>query len=346
MRVPSRTSDSELRELAIDALAKNVGPVTISTNSPFDLVVDVDGQALAVELKTTAYGTVERFAAIKRLDPPRQAGVVLLVGRRINAPARAALEREGWGYLDAESGALYLQAPGIRIDTMIEPVRSSSIKKPVGIIGRAGKAVAYELLRRTHDRDPNKILTSSSKGEFDVARSSTSDALRALAAADLITGDGQPVLPELFWELAKIWAPVDRRWLATTPDSAEWGRSTEPGKQVWHLGGVSAAVVHGAPAVGVGPGGVDLYVPGPVVLSIASRRYGAADPIAAAASVSVPAAHQVTRPTNAHHTRTHLGWRVVHPVAAALDLAALGDARSQQVLAEWQPDGRAVWHDA
>ncbi len=129
MRRPNRTSDNDLRDLAIDALAKNVGPVTISTNSPFDLVVDVDGQSLAVELKTTAYGTVERFAAIKRLDPPRQAGVVLLIGRRINAPARAALEREGWGYLDAESGALYLQAPRIRIDTVIEPLRSTAIKK-------------------------------------------------------------------------------------------------------------------------------------------------------------------------------------------------------------------------
>lgn len=345
MRRPYRTSDIDLRDLAIDALAKNVGPVTISTNSPFDLVVDVDGQSLAVELKTTAYATVERFAAIKRLDPPRQAGVVLLIGRRINTPARAALEREGWGYLDAESGALYLQAPGIRIDTVIEPARSTAIKKPVGIIGRAGKAVAYELLRRAYDRDPNKILTSSSKGEFDVARASTSDALRALTAADLIT-DGQPLLPELFWELAKIWAPVDRRWLATTPDSAEWGKSTDPGKPVWHLGGVGAAIVHGAPVVGVGPGAVDLYVPGPVVLSIATRRYGTADPIAAAASVSVPAAHQVTRATSTQHTRKHLGWPVVHPIAAALDLAALGDARSQQTLAEWQPDGKAVWHDA
>jgi hypothetical protein len=42
----------------------------------------------------------------------------------------------------------------------------------------------------------------------------------------------------------------------------------------------------------------------------------------------------------------HRGWPVVHPVAAALDLAALDDARSHQILDEWRPAGEAVWHDA
>lgn len=37
-----------------------------------------------------------------------------------------------------------------------------------------------------------------------------------------------------------------------------------------------------------------------------------------------------------------------HPLRTAswsAALAALGDDRSQQVLAEWQPDGEAVWHE-
>ena len=41
-----------------------------------------------------------------------------------------------------------------------------------------------------------------------------------------------------------------------------------------------------------------------------------------------------------------VGSRKAAEVGANLfDLAALGDARSLQVLAEWQPDGDAVWHE-
>ena len=83
-----------------------------------------------------------------------------------------------------------------------------------------------------------------------------------------------------------------------------------------------------------------------MLLSIAVRRYGSSDPLAAAASVAVPAVHQVTAPPDpASGERRHRGWLLVHPVAAALDLAAAGDARSLQVLAEWRPDGEAVWHE-
>ncbi len=345
MRRSDKALSSDLQQFAIAALGEKVGTVSVSPDMGADVIVEVDGHRLAINIKTTAYATVERIGTFQRLASEAQDEAILVVADRINEPARQAIEDAGWGYLDAKSGALFLRAPGIRIDTKVAPLDPGSAARPVGVVGRAGRVVAYEILRRHYDGQVQPILTSTSKDEFDLARSSTSDAIRALAAADLFTATGAPVLPELFWELAKVWAPVDRRWLASVPDADEWGRSVDPEKPTWHLGGIEAAIVHGAPAVGAGAGPLELYVSGPVVLSIAARRYGLADPIAAAASVAVPSAHQVTAPHDSRRNRRHRGWPVVHPVAAALDIAALGDARSQQILEEWHPDGEAVWHD-
>lgn len=121
-----------------------------------------------------------------------------------------------------------------------------------------------------------------------------------------------------------------------TPDSAA---------TTWRLGGAAAAIAHGAPAVGTSDGPLELYVPGPVLLTVCARRYGAADPLSAVASVAVPAAHQVTGPWDPDRDRRAHGWPLAHPVAAALDLAAQSDARSRQILADWSPSGAAVWHD-
>lgn len=351
MRRPAVELARDLEQCAVAALEEKVGPVSVPRggDSSADVVVDVDGQRLAVQLMTMAYATVDRVEALRRAGagggsegPGR---TVLIVADRINTPARELIESSGWGYLDTSTGNLFLRAPGIRVETMVPALDRGSSGDRSGVVGRAGRVLTYEILRRHYDRSPDPILTSTSKDEFGLARSSTSDAMRALVAADLVTGGGVPVLPDLFWELARVWQPADRRWLATAPDPDDWNLGTDPGAAAWHLGGTEAAIVHGAPLVGAGDGPVELYVPGPVLLSIATRRYGVADAISAAASVAVPSAHQVTRHRHDQHERRHRGWPVVHPVAAALDLATLGDARSQQILDEWHPSGEVVWHE-
>jgi hypothetical protein len=335
-----------LREQATAALLETVGTVEPASNSTGDLEIELDGHRVTVEVKPMAYATVDRVEALKRKGLPAGDGSVLVVADRINQPAQAALRAAGWGYLDLATGSLFLRAPGIRIDTTVDVVEPGERPRPVGVVGRAGRVVAYELLRRAYDRDRRPILTSTSADQFDLARSSTSDARRALIGAGLLTGDGEPVLPELFWALAREWAPTDRRWLAAIPDAKDWDRAPDPTEPTWRLGGAQAAIKLGAPIVTAADGPIDLYVPGPVLLSIAVRRYGSSDPLAAAASVAVPAVHQVTVPPDpASSERRHRGWLLVHPVAAALDLAAAGDARSLQVLAEWRPDREGVWHE-
>lgn len=338
--------DRSLREQATIAIAESVDKVNSAKGPTGGLELEIDGHRVTVDVRTMAYATVERVEALKRIDPPSGDQPVLVVADRINQPARTALRDAGWGYFDVTSGSLLLRAPGIRIDTTVDVVDPGTRSKPVGVVGRAGRVVAYELLRRRYDRDERPVLTTTSFDQFDLARSSTSDARRALIGGGLLTEDGEPAVPELFWALSRAWAPTDRRWLATVPNPKDWERAHDPTEATWRLGGVQAAIALGAPIVSAGEAPVDLYVPGPVLLSIAVRRYGSSDPLAAAASVTVPIVHQVTAPpAPTSRERRHNGWLVVHPVAAALDLAALGDARSQQVLAEWQPDGEAVWHE-
>lgn len=328
------------------ALVEAVGGVQPASNFTEDLEIELDGHRVTIEVKTMAYATVDRVEALKRKGVPTGDKSILVVADRINQPAQAALREAGWGYLDLATGSLFLRAPGIRIDTTVDVAEPGERPKPVGVVGRAGRVVAYELLRRAYDQDPRPVLTTTSADQFDLARSSTSDARRALIGAGLLTEDGEPVLPELFWALAREWAPTDRRWLASVPHPKDWDRAHDPTEPAWRLGGTQAAIELGAPIVTAADGPLDLYVPGPVLLSIAVRRYGSSDPLAAAASVAVPAVHQVTAPPDpAPGERRHHGWLLVHPVAAALDLAALGDARSLQVLAEWQLDGEAVWHE-
>ncbi|CAN5750847.1 hypothetical protein BH23ACT2_BH23ACT2_00250 [soil metagenome] len=349
MRRPAGELTRDLEQFAVAALEERVGPVSLASgaDSSDDVVVEVDGQQLAIALKTMAYATVDRIEALRRAGTGRNDDdrMVLIVADRINAPARELIESSGWGHLDTSTGNLFLRAPGVRVETTVAALERGSSGDRSGVVGRSGRVLAYEILRRHYDGSPDPILTSTSKDEVDLARSSASDAMRALVAADLVTRDGAPALPDLFWELARVWQPADRRWLATVPDPDDWNLEADPDAAASHLAGTEAAIVHGAPAVGAGDGPVELYVPGPVLLSIAVRRYGVADPISAAASVAVPSAHQVTRPRHDQAERHHRGWPVVHPVAAALDLAALGDARSQQILDEWHPKGEAVWHE-
>lgn len=337
--------DRSLREQAAAALREAVGPVQPTRNSTEDIEIELDGHRVTIHVKTMAYATVDRVEALKRKGLPGDRSV-LVVADRINQPAQAALRGAGWGYLDLATGRLFLRAPGIRIDTTVDVVEPGERPKPVGIVGRAGRVVAYELLRRQYDQDPRPVLTTTSFDQFGLARSSTSDARRALIGAGLLTDDGKPLLPELFWALAREWAPTDRRWLANVPDPLDWDRPHDPTEPTWRLGGSHAAIALGAPIVSAGETPAELYVPDPVMLSIAVRRYGSSDPLAAAASVAVPAVHQVTAPPHpASGERRHDGWFLVHPVAVALDLAASDDARSLQVLADWQPDGEAVWHE-
>lgn len=175
-----------------------------------------------------------------------------------------------------------------------------------------------------------------------------SGALRGLRNAGLLGTAGMLLVPEAFWMLAGEWTRhCHTVGLASVPDvERDAGRSV-PDR--WALRGPRAAAAWGAPVVLGDLAPVDLFVPSEAALRTAVQRYGAAPAGGGhAATVTVaPTRLAVVRTFDLRHDQ---GRSVVHPVFAALDLAA-DPARGREVLEEWDgpdelPDGtpfHRVW---
>jgi hypothetical protein len=165
-------------------------------------------------------------------------------------------------------------------------------------------------------------------------------AVRRLADAGLVDSDGTGVFPELFFELAAVWRTV-RTWLAAAPAAAAH-RPADRAAPAWRrTGTAAAAAAYGAPVVTTPGGPVELYVPGPVEVTIAARRYGAAEPGTGAAVVAVAP----TLAAVAHPDATSVvdvdGWPAAPVLTVALDLAQ-DRARGREILADWDRSD-AVW---
>jgi hypothetical protein len=297
--------------------------VPVERSGPRSLTVRFDSNTFDIEVVPVAYATAAHTREVVDRTPPTR-HVPVLVADRVTADARDLLADAKWGWLDRR-GHLRLRGPGVMIDTDVSPRARPGRAPDEAIRGRAGIAIAYRLLT-----DTAKPVTTTGSG-LGFAPSTISEALKRLRAAGLVDDDGIAVTPELFWELADRWQP-ERTWLATEPDPAGLDAAT------WCVSGTIAAAELGAPIVSTGAT-PDLYVPGPVAVTIAVRRYGEArDATVAAASVAVPPASEVTDETRAP---VHQPWRLAHPVAVALDLAQ-DRARGREILDDWSPPER-VW---
>lgn len=321
----TRTTADEMRALAIEDLATalDAAGLRIERASKRSLKVRLDDAHFDLDVVPAAYATGAR--AEELIDEPHPAGQMpVLVADRVTADAKDRLAEAGWGWLDRR-GHLRLRSPGLLVDTNV-PVTTRDSKAPEEPIrGRAGIAIAYRLL--TH---PDELVSTTRSG-LGFAPSTTSEALTRLKDAGLVDQDGLAVTPELFWALADRWRP-ERTWLAEQPDPEA---SDTAG---WCVTGTVAAAELGAPVVSTGAT-PDLYVPGPVVVTIAARRYGVArDASVAAASVAVAPASAVT---DEAIPPAHQGWPLAHPVAVALDLAQ-DRARGLEILDDWSPPER-VW---
>jgi len=335
----SRTSADALGQLAADALVTALGSVNIrcEPGADSDIVAHVDDAAVAMDVRTTAYATPERVRAMLGRRPQNSA-TPLLVADHITAAARDELVAAGWSWLDRR-GHIYLRAPGVIIDRDVDPIpRPGVTSTPAPISGAAGIAVAYAILL-----DPDKLQpVRASAPILGFSPASISTARTALREAGLLEHGGLPAVPELFWALAEVWRP-ERAWLVRKPKAGDThtnvGDLDGPG---WCLTGTAAAVGWGAPVVAVEPI-LDLYVPGPVMVTIARRQYGAASgPGEATASIAVAPASLVTGRRIRHRGKGR--WPLAHPLAVALDLAR-DRARGREILEAWTPppEFRRVW---
>jgi len=337
-----RTSSAALADLAKDAVAAALKGIAITyepaTNPTADLIVRVDDREVLIDIKATAYATPERVHALVRHSPPGSA-IRLLVADHITEAARQELSAAGWSWLDRR-GHLYLRAAGVIIDRDVEPLARPSVTAPAQpIAGRAGIAVAYLLLLAPNEPQP---VRASAPG-LGFSPASISTVRTALRAAGLLERNDLPVVPELFWALADVWHS-ERTWLANEPKPGDTHTNVRDLEgSGWCLTGTAAAAEWGAPVVAPHPV-VDLFVPGPVIITIARREYGTARnaPADAAASIAVAPASAIT--SHRLPPRRHAGWPLAHPLAVALDLAQ-DRGRGREILADWTPPPRfhRVW---
>jgi hypothetical protein len=325
----SRTSEADLGALALADLAIALDAAGLSAElRGRTLHVTFDNTRTEIEVVTAAYATEPRADELIRDRAPNDA-VPVLVADRITSDARVRLSEAKWGWFDRR-GHLNLRAPGLLINAEVPPSPRAEQTSDEPIRGRAGLAVAYRLLI-----DPNTPL-SPTRSSLGLAPSTISVAISRLRAAGLVDANGLPVLPELFWALAEQWTPA-RTWLAVEPNPSEakWHDPQAPG---WCVSGTVAAAELGAPVVST-TSIPDLYVPGPVAVTIASRRYGLApDPTVAAASIAAAPVADITAHRRAPNNQA---WPLAHPVAVALDLAQ-DRSRGREILEDWTPIER-VW---
>jgi len=310
----------------LSAAVEAVG-VEVSSIGERSLSLSFDDTRLELDVVPVAYATGPRVDQILHGSESQNGA---LVADRITSEAREMLDDAGWGWLDRR-GHLRLRAPGVLIDTSVEPSAREDAPPSEPIRGRAGLAVAYRLLT-----SPTEAVSPTRSG-LTFAPSTISEAVSRLRETSLLEEDGTPLLPELFWVVADEWR-TDRVWLAREP-SADEANGNDLEASGWCVSGTVAAVEWGAPVVSTVGAPPDLYVPGPAARNIAARRYGTArDPYEAAASVAVAPVSDVTAHREPPRSQP---WPLAHPVAVALDLAQ-DRARGREILKDWSPPER-VW---
>ena len=340
-RMTVRTTPAARRADALAAVTAALDASDVQYGEPADLGGDrtrlpiwVDDRHFEAMIVVTAYCTGERARGLLEREQPRSGAVPLLVADRITADARTVLDEAGWSWLDRR-GRLHLRAPGVRVDADVAgiPASTGSPSRPP-IAGRGGVTVAYWLCAHpAHRLSPTRHASA-----LGLAPSTISVTVQRLTDAGLVD-DGTGVFPELFWELAAVWR-THRTWLATAPDPHDHHQPDAGGSR-WSRAGTAAAAAYGAPVVTAAGGPVELYVPGPVDVTIAVRRYGAAEGGAGAAVLAVAPTAPVVSTDPGDHGLLIDGWPAAPVLAVALDLAQ-DRARGREILGEWSIDG-GVW---
>jgi hypothetical protein len=329
---PGRTAAEALTADAADAATAALRAVGLDAEASAHgvLRVRIDDSRLELIITPVSYCTGQRARQLIRAGRHLDAAQ-LVVAKRMTTEAKALLSDAGWSWLDRR-GRLHLHGPGVRVDIDV-PVDDGHAAPSTPIAGRGGLVVAYWLCAHPGDA----LSPTKSAASLRLAPSTISTAVRRLADAGLADDQGVGIFPELFWELANAWRP-ERSWLLAAPDAKRHG-AVDPEQSGWRRSGTAAAAAYGAPVVAAARDTLELYVPGPVEVSIASRTYGVAQPGIGPASIAVAPVSAVVAPPPT--PRMIDGWVAAPVLAVALDLAQ-DRARGREILQDWEIDG-AVW---
>lgn len=334
-------------ELASAVSELNVGVEPAPVQTPWaDLVLDLDGHSIAVEVTAASVPTPARVRSLVAQGRAHQGTVKVLVADRLLSATEQVLDEAGWGWFERRGGRLRLFGPGLRIDTGVTP--SLVPKGPSAPFTTAvSREVAAAVLLASADGEEGIPSLRRLVAMTGRSLGAVSNAIKGLRADGLL-GE-RPLLPELFWALAPHWT----RALGTY---AVAGLPTGSSALVH---GDLAAAAWGAPVVITPAHPADLYLVSKFDLSRALGTCRRVDPVlphvatVTLAPGAVVSRHRFERTvsmplsdvTGVRPARRAETVPVVHPVFAALDLAA-DPARGQEILEDWTqlPEKfRRVW---
>lgn len=345
------TRDSAAEEgehLLLDALrGLHMNVATRSGQPAADLVLDVDGRHLLLEVKRFALVDAPRAAhLVSELPAERAAAVLVVIGDRIVESARDRLRAAGVSWFDLR-GHLFLSAPGLRVDVATARAAPKP-PSPRALGGRVGVATAIDLLLH-HPSTPVSVRETARR--IDAAPSGVSNAMKGLREDGLMDASGAVDLPALFWATAKRWQP---QWVPVSRYPHPAGpmrnpalalRLDDPRSAGWALTGDLAAAHLGAP-IGLAAGSPpDFYVPTRqahrLAVSILDEQRSSAPPAARLAVAPVTAAC-LERVDVAGIRDQH--WLLARSLFVALELAQ-DPGRGAAILEQWSPTegGSRVW---
>lgn len=327
---------------SVAAVGLRFRPVEAGADGGLDgYLVLPDGRQLAVLIKAVSLLSANGLA--QKLDdwadgPPNSGRLRVVVADRITESARDVLRNAGWSWLDLR-GHLRLAADGLLIDVNIPTARKSSHRRDP-FAGNVGIEVAVALLLAPDDAVAIRRISS----QIARAPSSVSDVVAAMRSADLITADGLPRTPQLFWELASAWKPAQIDVTELPRDGGLLGalrvNLDEFDMPGWALSDDRAAVAYGAGAAIRGDHPYVFYVPDERVLRRAAQVLGAVGNRGERrATLRVAPTPMVCsqRQDPVDYARSGAEeWPMARPLFVALDLAQ-DPGRGREILNDWNP---------
>ncbi len=312
-----------------------------------DVILDPAGIHMPVRLQRRAL--VDGDEARRLLRGSRPPGTLLLVvGDRVTAEARAHLLEGRAGYLDLR-GRLAARTDRLVLDVEVSPRKGRSARTKA-FSGPAGLEIAVALLLEPQ----SPVAVRALARRLGRAPSTVSDVLGQLRTEGLVDMRSSVVGPDLFWALADGW-PSRRTPLLQVPDPSDeplaaalrLGLHDVTHSTGWAMTGTTAALAHGAPIATTASQILDFYVPDEATFTRARTLLGVAPSSTTAGATirvaPVPAAANRRLPGPAKGRMPGSGWPLAHPLFVALDLAQ-DEGRGRQILNEWTPDGGVrVW---
>lgn len=311
-----------LRSLGADLRVGEAGGHTVVITTP-------DGRQVTAQVRSASIVT----PAMAREWARRAGGsdrLLIVVADLVAEGAKGILRDAGYGWLDRR-GHLRMAAPGLWLDARVAPLPRNSVPGPLAqqIRGASGIAAAAGAL----------LWPDQPMGVRELARrvglsaTAISVARRRLTEAGLLSTDGHPAVPELFWSLASAWSvayvPLAR---IPEPDIAASLVAT----------GTRAALSLGAPVVTRADHPVDLWTMDERAYHRVRLRAGDSPAVGAPARLGIAPTPLALDPALIGPVTVE-GWPTTHPLFVALELA--GDpGRGAETLESWSPEGfPRVW---